>query len=215
MTIFTLATLRTRCRSVGDYENSRKITDAFLNEQINDAIGEYSDLLDERWEGYRDTTGSIVTTAGVATVALPANFLKARAVDLLSSGRYCALRKLQIRSSYGYDSQRGRPHGYMQVGVNLELFPTPDAVYTIRLRYVPTAPVLVADVDSIDVPNGWEGFVVHTALLKIDEKEERPLQDRLAVIDRYRARIVAAASDRNVAEPEYIPFPGEEGGGVW
>jgi hypothetical protein len=213
MTAISLSTFQSRIRSVGDYTNSTKITAAFLTEQINDAIGEYSDLLDERWEGYRDKTGTVVTVANTATVALPTDFLKARAVDVLDSSRYLPLRRLGIRDTYRFGDQTDQPQGYLHVGANLELFPTPNAVYTIRLRYVPTSTVLVADADTIDVPNGWEGFIIHTALLKVDEKEERPLGDRLQIIDRYRARIIAAASDRNAAEPEYLPFPGETGGG--
>lgn len=215
MATFTLTTLRDEVRDLGDYNNSSKITDAFLTRQINKALGEYADLLDERWEGYRDTTGTVSTVANVATVALPADFLKARAVDLLDGGRYYPLRKLGIRSSYGYDASTGKPTGYMQVGANLELFSTPNAVYTIRLRYIPTATVLVSDSDSITVPNGWEDFILHTALLRIDEKEERPLQDRKDTIAAARQRIIAAASDRNVAEPEYLAIPGEEGSVPW
>ena len=212
MSTFTLTTLRDRCRVLGDYTRSSVITDAFLTEQVNDAIGEYSDLLDERWEGYRDTTGTIPTVANTATVALPANFLKARAVDILDSDRYRPLERLQLRGIYRFENRTERPVGYLHVGTNLELFPTPDAVYTIRLRYVPTATVLVADADTIDVPNGWEGFIIHTALLKVDEKEERSLGDRLQIIDRYRQRIINAAADRNTAEPEYLHIPGDIGG---
>ena len=66
------------------------------------------------------------------------------------------------------------------------------------------------DGDTIDVPNGWEDFIIHTALLKLDEREERPTGERLAAIERSRQRIIRAAEDRNTAEPDYIPFPGEE-----
>jgi hypothetical protein len=213
VTALTLATIRSRVRTLGDYANSAVFTDAFINEQVNDAVGDYCDLLDQTWEGYRDTTGTVTTTANVATVSLPTDFLKARAVDLLDGGRYYPLRRYQISQAYGYDLQTERPLGYIQRANVLELFPTPNAVYTIRLRYIPAASVLVNNADSIDVPNGWEGFIIHTALLKLDEREERPLQDRLNIIDRYRQRIVAAANDRNTAEPEYLPFPG--GGPEW
>lgn len=212
MTAITLATLRTRIRALGDYENSTKVTAAFLDPIINEAIGDYCDLLDERWEGYRDKTGTVPTVANTATIALPADFLKARAVDVLDGTRYIPLRRLQLKDVYAYDDQRERPIGYLHVGANLELFPTPNAVYTIRLRYVPSATVLVADGDSIDIPNGWEGFVIYTALAKVDDKEERDLSQRLAMIDRYRARIERAAADRNTAEPEYLHIPGDVGG---
>lgn len=214
MTAITLATLRTRARQLGDYENSTVFTDAVMTPWVNEAIGDYFDLLDEHFDGYRDTTGTVTTTASVATVALPAAFLKARAIDILDGGTYRQLRRFQPGpQALGFDQATGRPVGYLHVGTNLELFPTPDAAYTIRLRYVPAMTALSADGDSIDVPNGWEGFIVHSILLRCDEREERPLGDRLAAIDRYRARIVRASQNRNTAEPAYLPMPWE--GSTW
>lgn len=210
MTAITLATFRSRMRTLGDYPNSSVFTDAFLNDQINDAVGQYVDLLDSTWEGYRDTLTTLVTVASTATVSLPADFHRARAVDILVDGRYAPLRRLTLRQTYGYDIQNARPVGYMLRGALIECFPTPDAIYTIRLRYTPAATVMSSDSDSIDIPNGWENFIVHTALLKLDEREGRDLGERMAVIERYRLRIQAAAEDRDVAEPEYIPVPGEE-----
>ncbi len=214
MTAITLATLRTRARQLGDYENSTVFTDAVMTPWVNEALGDYCDLLDEHFDGYRDTTGAVTTTANVATVALPAAFLKTRAIDILDGGTYQQLRRFQPGAqALGYDLSTGRPVGYLHVGTNLELFPTPDAAYTIRLRYVPAMTALAADGDSIDVPNGWEGFIIHSILLRCDEREERPLGDRLAAIDRYRQRIVRASQNRNTAEPAYLPMPWE--GSSW
>lgn len=214
MTAITLATLRTRARQLGDYENSTVFTDAVMTPWVNEAIGDYFDLLDEHFDGYRDTTGTVTTTAGVATVALPAAFLKARAVDILDGGTYRQLRRFQPSGqTLGFDGSTGRPVGYLHVGTNLELFPTPDAAYTIRLRYVPAMTALSADGDSIDVPNGWEGFIIHSILLRCDEREERSLTDRKDSIERYRARIVRASQNRNTAEPAYLPMPWE--GSSW
>lgn len=214
MTAITLATLRTRARQLGDYVNTSVLTDAVMTPWVNEAVGDYCDLLDATFDGYRDTTGTISTVAGTATVALPAAFLKMRGVSLLYSGMYRALERFEpSRQSLGYDLANGTPRAYLHVGASLELFPTPDVVYAIRLRYVPTATVLVSDADSLDVPNGWETFIIHSILLRCDQREERDLGDRLAMIDRARARIMSAADNRNVAGPSYLPFPDEGSGG--
>lgn len=216
MTAITLATLRTRARQLGDYENSTVFTDAVMTAWVNEAIGDYCDLLDEHHEGYRDTSGTISTVAGTATVALPSNFLKARSVDILDSGRYRPLTMLQPGNmALGFDDGRGRPVAYLHAGASLELFPTPDAVYAIRVRYVPAVTELAADGDTIDVPNGWEAYIIHQTLLRCDQREERPLGDRLAAIDRLKARIVRAAEGRNATEPAYLPIPGEGGWWPW
>ena len=214
MTAITLATLRTRARQLGDYENSTVFTDAAMTPWVNEAIGDYFDILDEHFDGYRDTTGSLSTTAGFANVSLPAGMLKLRSVEIQIGGRYQMLRRFQPGGqALGYDGSTGQPVGYLHVGTALELFPTPDAVYPMRLRYVPEMAPLSLDADSIDVPNGWEGFIVHSILLRCDEREERSLGDRLAAIDRYRSRIVRASQNRNTAEPAYLPMPWE--GSSW
>jgi len=212
MTAITLETLRDRIRRIGDYENSAVFTNAFLNEQINDAIGEYCDMLDETWEGYRDlTSANIPTVAGTATVAMPAGLLRLRAFDIQLNGSWYPLTRLTIKQTYGYDSSKGQPIGYMAQGATIELFPTPDAVYQTRVRYVPAATVLALDADTFDFPNGWEKFVIYTVLAVLDDREERDNRGRLAVAAQIRDRVRAAAGERQSAEPEYVPLPGEIG----
>lgn len=208
MTAITLTTFQSRVRSIGNYENSSKVTSALLTEVINDAVGEYCDLLDERWEGYRETVSTVSTVAGTATVALPSSFLKARAVELLDGTRYVPLTRLSLRQSQGFDtSQTGKPSGYMLRGAYLELFATPDAVYTIRLRYVPTATVLASGSDSLDVPNGWELFIIYSAIAALDRKWDKPIGEAEGKIEQIRQRIIRASADRGAAEPEYLVSP--------
>jgi hypothetical protein len=210
MTAITLEAFRSRIRDVGDYNNEDVFPDSFLDEQINDAIGEYCDLLDDKNVGYRDTTTTLVTVAGTATVELPDDFHKARAVDLLYDGRYRKLARLTNEQTYGFERYgNARPVGYMRVGGDLELFPTPDTVYTLRLRYVPEAAVLVEDDDAIDIPNRWERFVIYTVLAVLDEAEERDSAPRLRVVAMIKARIEAAATQPDTSGPTYLPMPGE------
>lgn len=213
MTTFTAAVLLDRVRKEGDYENSTVLTDAVMLPWLSTAHGEYCDLLDELWDGYRDTTGTISTVAGTATVALPAAFLKARAVQLLYGDTYRALEPFEpSRQILGHDLANGIPAGYLHVGDNLELFPTPDAVYTIKLRYVPTATAITATSDTISVPNGWEDFHVAKVLMKCGKRDQRSISEDMAVLADVRARVKRAAENRNVAGPKYLPFPGEGGG---
>lgn len=213
MTAITLAELRQNCRDDGDYNNSAVITNTLLTRWINLAIGRYCDLLDKTHEGWRDTTGTRSTVNGTATVTLPDDFLKAKAIDILIDGKPAPLRRFGGREHYGYRYQSGRPVGYRIRGNLLVLYPTPDAVYTISFEYVPARPRLVNDADSIDIPNGWESFITESALWFADKKEERSLADREASIKYETDRIKESAEDRNDAEPEYIPFPG--GGTEW
>lgn len=208
MPAITLATFRSRVRSIGRYTSTVVITDAFLNEQINDAVGAYCDMLDATFEGYRDTVATASTVAGTATVSLPADFLKARAVDVLIGGQYRPLDLYAIGQTYGF-SDRGEPRGYLVRGGVVELFPTPDAVYTLRFRYIPAASTLAQDGDSIEIPNGWEKWIIYSVLAVLDDGDERDTSPRLRVVEEVRQRVAAAAKTRNTAGPRYVPFPGE------
>lgn len=213
MTTFTAATLLDRVREEGDYENSDVFTDAVMLPWLSTAHGAYCSLLDREWDGYRDATQTVPTVIGTATVT-PSAFLKVRAVHLLYSGQYRALEQFEpSRQVLGYDETRGVPVGYLHVADTLELFPTPDAVYTIRIRYVPQATAITTTADTISVPNGWEDFHVAKVLLKCAAREERDTSEWRATVDRVTAEVQLAARNRNVAGPAYLPFPGEGSGG--
>lgn len=215
MPSFTLTNLLARLRRKGNYPNTGNhpaspISDTFLTEELNAAIGEYENILDDRWEGYRDKTGTVNTVANTATVALPADFKRLRSRPWIASGDVpCPLHRLNADQTHVFYNQRDRPCGYLFSGANLELFATPNAVYTINLRYTPTATVLSSGSDTISIPNGWERYVIDLALLAVDQQQQRSVQDRLGILERLRQEVVDAAGDRNVAEPEVIPFPWE------
>lgn len=212
MTTFTAATLIERARKKGDYENSPVFTDAVMLPWLSSAHGEYCDILDEEWDGYRDATSTVATVAGTATVT-PGAFLKVRAAALLYGASYRPLTRFEATGqALGYDESRGIPVGYLHVADVLELFPTPDAVYTIRLRYVPQATAITTTADTISVPNGWEDFHIARMLVDCAEREERDVRGPLAIVEGMRARVKRAATNRNVSAPRYLPFPGEGGG---
>ena len=219
MATITLTEFLLRMRRLGNYPSSgtnhpaSPISDTFLTDCLNNAISDYSDILDARWQGYRDTQATLATVANTATKALPTDLRTALAVDILEAGYYRPLKRLQNGRTYPFQAAAGIPIGYMLIGANLEFFPTPDAVYTVRVRYIPQATVLSSGgTTSMDIPNRWERYVVQLALLEVDQQQERSIQDRLSVIAKLEAAVTAAAGDRNVAEPEYIPVPGDRAG---
>lgn len=215
MTAFTLTQLLARVRRKGNYPNTGNhpaspISDTFLTEEINGAIGEYESVLDRLWEGYRDKTGTIATVANTATAAMPADFKSLRAKPyIVTGGSPIPLRRFNAEQTIQFYGQRDQPSGYMLTEANMEFFATPDAVYTVNLRYTPTATVLVSGSDSITIPNGWEKYPIELVLLAVDQQQNQSVQDRMGVIARLENEVRQAAGDRNQAEPEVIPYPGE------
>lgn len=213
MATVTLSTLRDRVRALGNYENSARFTSSFLNDQINAALGELYELIAETNEGYFDTTATTTTVAGNANVTLPSDFLHLRGVDISIGGTWIELRQIGIQERNVYQNSGGQPLAYrvsadVQSGSSqrggLVLYPTPSATYTIRFVYEPSRALLSADGDTIEDFNGWSDYIVTAALLRCDEREQRPLGERMAKLEAIRRRVISAATRRRAAEPEYL-----------
>lgn len=209
MATVTLATLRSTVQQRGSYENTITFTPAYLNGEINAALAELYELVADSNEGYYDSEASAVTVANQRHVDLPADFWRLRAVDRLESGtdEYVELRQVGIgeRNSFvvsgtpvAYRVTTGGARGRIQ------LYPKPDIVYSLRLVYTPTLTALASDGATFEFFNGWEEYVICSALLRIDQREERPLGDRAADLERIKQRIVRGVTQRRAAEPEYL-----------
>lgn len=208
MPAFTLIQLREAVRTKGDYPSSAVMTDAFVTQAINEALAELVELVSDQFQGYYDTTSTVVTVAGTQTVNLPSTMLNLRALDRqIATDRHTPLSRISLTQSYAYQG-RGAPRAYTLHGGTapgtIRLFPVPDAVYTLRVTFESLFTALSADGDSFDFRNGWEEYVHQAALLRLDAREERPLGDRMALIERAKERIIRSASKRNSAEPEYL-----------
>jgi hypothetical protein len=86
---------------------------------------------------------NLTTTAGSEYVALPADLVEMRRLVLMANPervlRYST--PDQINSDYPSGST-GQPASFTVAGGNLELYPIPDAVYTVELLYRQRIPAL-------------------------------------------------------------------------
>ena len=206
----TLAQIRDTVRFRGTYENSTKFTTPLVNDEINAGLAELYELMADANEGYFDIKATTPTVANQDYVDLPATFWRLRGVDILIGGRYCELRQIGIADRNKFQTSTGRPEAYRTVAGGtrgrLELYPTPSGVETIRIVHTPTFTPLAADGDSFEYYNGNEDYVITAALLRLDQREEKPLGERQQELARIRDRIIRAVSQRRAAEPELIPL---------
>lgn len=207
MATATLATLRDRVRFLGSYENSTKFTSTLVNAEINAALGELYELMADTWEGHFDTASTVVTVAGQEHVDLPAAFWRLRGVDISIAGRYRELRQIGFGERNDFQTP-GRPRAYRSAAGGargrLILYPTPSAVETIRINFVPTFTPFSADGDSFEFYTGFDEYLVQATLLRLDQREERPLGERQQELERQRQRVIKAAGSRRAAEPEAL-----------
>lgn len=208
----TLLQLRTSLLIRGQYENSADITPAVANELINDALEEAYNLIIERWDDfYTVVSPTFATVAGTAAYALPAEFYKLRKVEILTSGvatdstaRWERLYPVSIDDTHRKRMLHGKRYKYWQAQTNITLVPTPQAVETLRLYYIPLAPQLTLDTDTVqfDVPVEQK-LVLHIALRDAYQRQDLPTGEIEAKIAQLVSQL-RTASDHDAGEPFYL-----------
>ena len=160
----TLAELRTEVYNHGFAANvyvSRATS--YLNEALRLAARKVDYYQDE-------TVQSITTVAGQAAYPWPTDFAKLRYlrdVDLTQT-----LELVPIRSIETSAAVCGRPASYALAGATLVLYPTPDAVYNLALRYWQLPALLAADGDTPSLPADYHRLLAYYALQRCYECED-------------------------------------------
>lgn len=204
----TLTELIAIIRFRGDFRNVQRFPDVNLTTEIQASFAELYELIADTNEGYWDTSIDIITAVSTAFVTLPDDAWRVRGIDLLdSSGNVdYALNQCGIADRNRYSNLTSRPEAFRLSARGAELYPTPNAEYTLRLTYTPTAPIL-GDA-AVNYYNGWEEYVVYATLVRLALNEERSAGEWERQLDFQRQRIIRGASQRKASEPEYLPLRG-------
>lgn len=202
MSAVSLSDINATVRFRGGFRNAQRFPDANLNGEIQAAWKELYELIADTQQGYWDTKGTVPTVAAQDFVALPSDAWRVRKISRLDGSDYIPMDQVGIDDADRYGSTRTRPYAYTLTARGADLYPTPDAVYTLRVIYTPIAPTLSA---AREYYNGWEEYVIYGALARLSQNEERssPWDTQLAF---QRARILRGASERKAQEPEYLPL---------
>lgn len=197
----TLDTLRNRVRFLGDFENSRIVTDERLDEIINANVRKVWDLLlRHRPEQYiTEQSGNPATAANDATVTLAADFYRLRKVEWLDGSRYRRLRPINVSVAHRW-STAGSPCGYRIQGNELVIVPTPNAVYSLRIYYLPAFAALVEDDDEFDGINGYEDLVIALSIVDLKLRESMPFGEWMGRAEKLTRELIDAA-ELDAGEP--------------
>lgn len=204
MAELTLAQIRQTIRDRGDYTNTRKFTNTYLDTEAQLAFGKFWQLVDSVHQGWWDTQGTVTTTANVAYVATPVDCWKVLGVDILDGGEYRELRQASHAERNRYSQSTDMPDSYRLSARGIDLMATPNAAYTLRVLYTPRAPSL-AESQPREWFNGWEEFVIVSVLCVLDEREGKPsLADRKDTLATIEKNVRQGAGERRQQEPEYL-----------
>lgn len=201
----TLSSLITSLRERGDARNVLRFPDSYLTKELQAAFAEGYELIEGAHEGWFDQYDNVSTVAHQAFVALPAGpppCWIVRAVDVLVGTEYTPVPRVGVKDRLRYGNTEGRPTAHRLTVRGIDLFPTPDAIYTLRVLNTPAAPTL--DTTPREFYNSWEEYTLYGALVRLYENQGRDPSGWQKQLDRTAARIVKAASSRNSSGPEYL-----------
>jgi hypothetical protein len=207
--------------------NATTIQTSDWNRWVNESVGELYGLLCQTYEDYNVSTYTFTLAGGVGgnqlTVgpgtAVP-QFSQPRALwmQIQSSVQpYVTiprLTSLMERNLYTFPNivpvYGAIPSAWNLVGNTLEVLPPTVAGATYALLYVPVAPTLTQDTDTIDAfwlsINSWHHYVILDVAIKALIKEEsldtaQMLQGRKTAMGQ---RVLAEAKPRDVSQPQSI-----------
>ncbi|MDQ3317456.1 MAG: hypothetical protein M3522_09030 [Actinomycetota bacterium] len=131
---------------------------ASVKRWLNEALGRVARQIDLP---QTETSTTLSTVAGAQALALPATLV--RVTSVLDADRRDYLTEVQPADVDESSSTPNRPSGYAIFGANLLLTPTPDAVYTLTLRYWTGATLMVNDADVPGLPFDYRDLLVSYA----------------------------------------------------
>lgn len=203
---WTLAQLQAAVQHRGAYERSNDITLALIAEFLNEAIAELWDLIVEKWADYYTISTTFPFVAGTDSYQLPGGFYKLRKVELQwdSTPTWCRMETHDLAIAHEFVNVSNRRYSYRLQAGYLVFVPVPATAETIRIYYIPCAPVLVGSADAIDGINGYEELVIQLSLKRCKDREELDTSTIDREIARLTARIRTAADGRDATEPFYL-----------
>lgn len=205
----TLLQMRTSIQLEGGWENSADITPTLLNDFINRAVKRVWNVLKTKRNDMLVTRGNLATVIGVDVVALPIDFYQLRKLEIADTSApsgWRRLRMVDLDVSHLYAQLFGKKYRYRMEGASLVLHPTPQAIETLRMFYIPTAPVLIADSDTFDGVNGFEDLVFDIVIYRCRNRQEQDVSVIERDIERMISEVSVAADGRDIEPFGINPF---------
>ncbi len=212
----TLSQLREMVRQKADIENDGFHTDdTEVDSYINDSIKLLHSLLVDGTDGqlFAKNAG-VLTKLGTYSYQLPSDFSQLVSVDVRAQDRYIRSFEAdpqdyaQLTDLDTWSHWMPRRHflrwSIEQGRAELFIFPEPDATADVAVQYVPSAPVLSLDADTLNWPDFWYQWVVLDAAIQARNKEESFTQPLMNEREKVERRIRDHIRSMNVGEPRTI-----------
>lgn len=158
----TLADMRRRVRKALGGLDEDDLSTVDLDGLINTSIEELSDKFPFR---EKEKVASFVTSIGFRSYDLPTGFESIRSLSISDLTTNLST-KLVLMTTDVYETRfdsdvdnYGFPTNYFREGDCIKLWPTPDNIYTITLRYNKPLEDLINESDTPNMPQNWHEIV--------------------------------------------------------
>jgi len=160
-----------------------------ITQWINDAAA----LIARRVDYYADQTNNpFNTTSGVDTYLWPADF--GRMESLFDVFRRVEMEYVSVRDIDRSGMSNGAPCFYALVANNIRLWPTPDNVYTLEMRYWKMPSILSVDTDTPNLPTDWHHALIVYATWMAFEADDDPVMGQYWM-NRWNTELAQFAAD--------------------
>lgn len=194
----TLIQLRTDVLLQG-FEQTR--LGSVIDAKLNEGLQRVARRLLIRFE---EVDYAISTVASTATYAIPSDLLRVRSVRDTTTPRQLSV--VDVTDMDSYVASSGRPRIYAIDASNLRFYPTPDAVYSMSLRYWKNPATLVNDTDIPGIPADYHDLLATWAKARLYEYE-----DDVSMAQYFQAKFTtdlnAAAADLQNQDVEATQVP--------
>lgn len=169
MATATLGEYKTSLRAKGYETDTATAQVEAINSARRRIIGK------RRWS-FLETTGTVVTVAGISTVSLASlsTLQNVDSVRIEVGTDYPEIEYLppeRLRDLAHDDRDQGTPEYWTRYGSTLRFYPTPDRVYTATVAYTIEAASLVNDGDACVIPKTYMDVVVWGAVMEMAARE--------------------------------------------
>jgi hypothetical protein len=138
-----------------------------VNGYINRGLRSISHKIDFYSE---ESSYAIPTVAGTGTYAWPSDLGRIRYLRNVDDAT--TLLAVRLREVDESPISTGKPFKYATDASSLALYPTPDGVYNLSLRYWALPPLLVNDTDVPAIPEDYHDLLIFYALQRLYAKVE-------------------------------------------
>jgi hypothetical protein len=166
-----------------------------LTATINSGLQQMATEYDWPWLIVKDTFD---TANGTADYTAPATCTRVRR---LAIGTYL-LQTRQDEEMLLLDEDTGQPYFYTVEGTTITLAPTPDAIYTVKRKYVKAEAVLSGDSDTCYVPAYYSDLAAIYGAL--EEARRRRDQALVNLLEQSRQQWIKRISD-NIQRSKDMP----------